>query len=130
MSRSRAVAPDFQVNEVGAWVRLRSRAICPESWWGLEGAWYEYRPFAIRRCDGFHPFGGGAARHDTWYEIAPTGMGLLFTSSAIEETLGVCDRILVFYKGRIIREVARGTATKADVMHWITGEGDDEAQIA
>jgi ribose transport system ATP-binding protein len=62
--------------------------------------------------------------------LAREGMGLLFTSSESEVTLGVCDRILVFYKGRVIREVARGTATKADVMRWITGEGDDEAQIA
>jgi len=33
-------------------------------------------------------------------------MGLLFTSSEIEETLGVCDRILVFYRRRIICEIA------------------------
>ena len=46
---------------------------------------------------------------------------MLFTSSEIEETLGVCDRILVFHKGRIIREFARGEASKADVMHWVAG---------
>ena len=28
---------------------------------------------------------------------------------------------LVFHKGRIIREFARGEATKADVMHWVAG---------
>jgi ribose transport system ATP-binding protein len=54
-------------------------------------------------------------------ELARQGLALLFTSSEIEETLGVCDRILVFYKGRIIREFARGEATKADVMHWVAG---------
>ncbi|MCA9878276.1 MAG: sugar ABC transporter ATP-binding protein, partial [Thermomicrobiales bacterium] len=54
-------------------------------------------------------------------ELARSGLALLFTSSEIEETLGVCDRILVFHKGRIIREFARGEATKADVMHWIAG---------
>ena len=53
-------------------------------------------------------------------------MALLFTSSEIEETLGVCDRILVFYKGRVVSEFARGEATKADVMRWITGEMDDD----
>jgi ribose transport system ATP-binding protein len=54
-------------------------------------------------------------------ELARRGLALLFTSSEIEETIGVCDRILVFHKGRIIREFARGEATKADVMHWVAG---------
>jgi ribose transport system ATP-binding protein len=54
-------------------------------------------------------------------ELACEGLALLFTSSEIEETLGVCDRILVFHKGRVIREFARGEATKADVMHWVAG---------
>ena len=54
-------------------------------------------------------------------ELARQGLALLFTSSEIEETIGVCDRILVFHKGRIIREFARGEATKADVMHWVAG---------
>ena len=53
--------------------------------------------------------------------LARAGMALLFTSSEIEETIGVCDRVLVFYKGRIIREFARGEASKADVMHWVAG---------
>jgi ribose transport system ATP-binding protein len=54
-------------------------------------------------------------------ELARGGLALLFTSSEIEETLGVCDRILVFHKGRIIREFARGEASKADVLHSIAG---------
>jgi ABC-type sugar transport system ATPase subunit len=53
--------------------------------------------------------------------LARAGLALLFTSSEVEETLGVCDRILVFHKGRIIREFARGEATKADVMEWVAG---------
>ncbi len=54
-------------------------------------------------------------------ELAESGIGLLFTSSEVEETLGVCDRVIVMYKGRPIREFARGEATKADVMYWIAG---------
>ncbi|MFN8592626.1 MAG: sugar ABC transporter ATP-binding protein [Thermomicrobiales bacterium] len=54
-------------------------------------------------------------------ELARQGLALLFTSSEIEETLGVSDRILVFHKGRVIREFTRGEATKADVMHWVAG---------
>ena len=33
----------------------------------------------------------------------------------------MCDRVIVMYKGRPIREFARGEATKADVMYWIAG---------
>jgi ribose transport system ATP-binding protein len=54
-------------------------------------------------------------------ELAREGLALLFTSSEIEETLGVCDRVLVFHRGRVIREFARGEATKADVMNWVAG---------
>lgn len=63
-------------------------------------------------------------------ELARGGLALIFTSSEIEETLGVCDRILVFHKGHIIREFARGEASKADVLHWIAGgTAADVAQV-
>jgi len=55
-------------------------------------------------------------------QLAREGLGLLFTSSEIDETLGLCDRILVFYKGHIVKEFNKGEATKKDVMHWISGE--------
>lgn len=61
--------------------------------------------------------------------LARAGMALLFTSSEMEETLGICDRVLVFHKGRIVREFARGDATKADVMRWISGEAGSDAAI-
>ncbi|HEX9012694.1 MAG TPA: sugar ABC transporter ATP-binding protein [Anaerolineaceae bacterium] len=54
--------------------------------------------------------------------LAREGLGLLFTSSEIDEILGLCDRVLVLYKGRIVKEFRRGEATKAVVMHWISGE--------
>ena len=54
-------------------------------------------------------------------DLAKTGLALLFTSSEVEETLGVCDRLLVLYRGTILKEFARGDATKADVMFWISG---------
>ena len=69
-------------------------------------------------------------------ELARQGLALLFTSSEIEETLGVCDRVLVFHKGRVIREFHRGEATKADVMRWVAGgaligvERTEEAESA
>jgi ABC-type sugar transport system ATPase subunit len=57
-------------------------------------------------------------------ELARSGLALVFTSSEIEETLGVSDRVLALYRGRVIREFGRGEAAKADVMYWISGGGD------
>ena len=54
-------------------------------------------------------------------ELARTGLALLFTSSEIEETIGLCDRVLIMYRGRAIHEVGKGEATKADVAYWISG---------
>ena len=52
--------------------------------------------------------------------------GDFVTVAEVEETLGVCDRVLILYKGRIIREFQRGEATKADVMHWVAGGVQEE----
>ncbi len=54
-------------------------------------------------------------------ELADQGLAILLTSSEIEETLGLSDRVLVLSKGRIHREFARGTAHKVDVLHAVSG---------
>jgi ABC-type sugar transport system ATPase subunit len=54
-------------------------------------------------------------------ELAREGLALLFTSSEIEETIGLCDRVLIMYRGRAIREFSKGQATKADVTYWVSG---------
>ena len=61
-------------------------------------------------------------------ELAKEGLALLFTSSEIEETVGVCDRVLIMYRGRALREFGRGQATKADVTYWVSG-GDSVAGL-
>jgi ABC-type sugar transport system ATPase subunit len=55
------------------------------------------------------------------HQLAQEGLALLFTSSEADEILGLCNRILVLYRGRVIREFQRGEAIKADLMHWIAG---------
>jgi ABC-type sugar transport system ATPase subunit len=54
-------------------------------------------------------------------ELAATGLALLFTSSEIEETIGLCDRVKIMYKGTSIREFGKREADKADVALWISG---------
>ncbi len=54
-------------------------------------------------------------------ELARSGLALLFTSSEVEEIVGVCDRILVLYRGRVIKEFNRGEADKEAVTFWVSG---------
>ena len=57
-------------------------------------------------------------------ELAAGGMALLFTSSEIEETIGLCDRVRIMFRGNSICEFQKGEATKVDVALWVSG-GDN-----
>ena len=47
---------------------------------------------------------------------AKRGLGVLFATSELEEALHVPDRLLVMSKGRIVRELRRGSATREEIM--------------
>jgi len=47
---------------------------------------------------------------------AKRGLGILFATSEMEEALHVPDRLLVMSKGRIVRELRRGSATREGIM--------------
>lgn len=49
-------------------------------------------------------------------DLAARRKTVLLSSSDVTELVGVCDRILVFYKGHICEEYSRERATKAMVM--------------
>ena len=49
-------------------------------------------------------------------ELAAGGMGVVITSSDIDEILGMSDRILVFKKGQIVKEVGRREATTVSLL--------------
>jgi len=44
-------------------------------------------------------------------ELAAQGLGILLSSAEIEETLGLSHRVLVLYKGTLVRELERGSGT-------------------
>ncbi len=52
---------------------------------------------------------------------ANQGYAILFTSSEIEEIMGVSDRILAMYKGQIIREFNKTETNKEEVMRCVLG---------
>jgi ribose transport system ATP-binding protein len=52
---------------------------------------------------------------------ADQGYTILFTSSEIEEVVGLSHRILAFYRGEIIHEFDAEGTTKEEVMHYVLG---------
>jgi ribose transport system ATP-binding protein len=58
-------------------------------------------------------------------QLARQGLALLFTSSEVEEIVGLCDRTLAFYKGKILKEFQHSEATKAKVMQVIASGATD-----
>jgi ribose transport system ATP-binding protein len=54
-------------------------------------------------------------------KLAKSGCAVVFISSENEELLGMCDRILVMVKGRIVKEFLRGEATEEQLLFWTSG---------
>lgn len=54
-------------------------------------------------------------------QLAKQGLALLFTSSEVDEIVGLCDRTLAFYKGKILHEFTRSESTKSAIMQVIAG---------
>jgi ribose transport system ATP-binding protein len=54
-------------------------------------------------------------------KLAKDGCGVIFISSENEELLGMCDRILVMSKGRVIKELNRSEATEEQLLFWSSG---------
>lgn len=52
--------------------------------------------------------------------LAKAGCGIIFISSENEELLGVCDRIAVMNKGKIVKEFEASKATEQDLLYWST----------
>ena len=57
-------------------------------------------------------------------ELVERGAGVIVLSSDIEELLGITDRILVFYRGRIVREFQSSQANQQQVLGEVTGASE------
>jgi len=61
-------------------------------------------------------------------KLAHKGCGIIFISSEFEELLGICDRILVMCKGRIVRDFDADKVTEQELLIWAAGaENADQA---
>ena len=89
----------------------------------LLGKWLATSPKVLLLDDPTRGIDIGAKReiHALCDRLARQGLGILFSSSELDETLLVCDRILVMYGGRVVRTVARGEVSKAQLLHAMSG---------
>ena len=53
-------------------------------------------------------------------DFARQGGGVVFVSSDFEELIGMCDRILVMVKGRIIKTLERAEFSQESLLYWAT----------
>jgi ABC-type sugar transport system ATPase subunit len=51
--------------------------------------------------------------------LAGQGRIVLFTSSELPEFIHLCDRVLIFYRGRIVGEIAQGDLTNQRLLEAI-----------
>ncbi len=58
--------------------------------------------------------------------LAKRGCGIIFISSENEELMGICDRIAVMNKGRIVKEFDRNNVTEHQLLFWASGGNTEE----
>jgi rhamnose transport system ATP-binding protein len=73
--------------------------------------------------------GTKAEVHRLLSELATQGVAVLMISSELPEVLGMADRIVVLFEGRVMREFARAEADEDAIMHAATGMVE-EVQVA
>ena len=59
--------------------------------------------------------------------LAKKGCGIVFISSENEELIGICDRIAVMTKGKIVKEFEAGQTAEHDILYWAAGGEADAA---
>jgi ribose transport system ATP-binding protein len=57
-------------------------------------------------------------------ELAARGAGVIVLSSDLPELVGITDRILVFFRGRLIRELDSSKTTTDEVLSISTGASE------
>ena len=89
------------------------------------GKWLEIAPRVILLDDPTRGVDIGAKReiYELIRAMSAEGRIVLFSSTELPELIGLCDRILVLYRGRLVGEVAGRSIDNRTLLHLInTGE--------
>jgi ribose transport system ATP-binding protein len=57
-------------------------------------------------------------------EFAEAGGAVLWYSTDLSELVGICDRVICFYKGSVVSEVPGHQTNVGGLLQAITGHGD------
>jgi len=89
------------------------------------GKWLETKPQVFLLDDPTRGVDVGAKReiYSLIREMAAEGGIVLFSSTELPELIGLCDRILVLYRGRVAGELKATDITSRNLLHLInTGQ--------
>jgi len=86
--------------------------------------WLAASPLILLLNDPGRGIDVGAKRevHEAIRRLAAAGMSILTWSSEAEETLELCDRVLVMRKGRVVKEIDPTTTSLNALLLAVTGE--------
>jgi ABC-type sugar transport system ATPase subunit len=62
-------------------------------------------------------------------ELAKRGSGIIFISNELTEVLSLCDRVLVMFNGRVIKELITEKTNREELLFYVMG-GRDYAETA
>ena len=65
--------------------------------------------------------GVGMSIYQIIHQLTEAGIGILMLTSDMVELIGLSDRTLVFYEGKIVKELSRGEITEERVMKAASG---------
>ena len=65
--------------------------------------------------------------HRLLSDLANEGVAILMISSELPEVLGMADRVIVLFEGRVAAEFARSEADEVSIMRAAAGFGSEEA---
>ena len=63
--------------------------------------------------------------YDIIDSLASSGVGIVVISGEMQETLGLCDRVVVMYEGRITGELMHDEIDEKSVMALMSGQVDE-----
>jgi ribose transport system ATP-binding protein len=89
----------------------------------LLGKWLETKPSVLLLDEPTRGVDVGAKReiHQLIANIRDEGVGVLCSSSDLEELMAIADRFVVMFHGRVVGELDREVATEARLSHLATG---------
>ncbi len=97
------------------------------------GKWMEISPRVILLDDPTRGVDIGAKReiYELIRQMSADGRIVLFASTELPELIGLCDRILVLYRGRLAGEAPGGEIDNRSLLHMInTGERPTQTESA